>query len=721
MISGPDPARGDPVSGGCLQNMAAELIRSPSKGPKGTDGGHTALLGKTQDFFQICDTEGKGFVTRRDMQRLCEELPLSSEDLEDVFDSLDADGNGYLTLEEFSSGFSEFLFGRRISVAEQTATSPGPASSKVVFQSQCDELDSSEDEEEKHFSLLMESLGASHVFEDPKEVRILWAELRRDEPHLQCNFEEFLARVTQQIKEANKERRDMESLLRRRTASHDDEIQRLYEEMEQQIQDEKDRIILQDSEHFLSRSQDLEHKLVMKEREMENLIQKQKKLERQCRDLHSERRETSMENVKLKQTNEELTRELKRRAQELALAQDQLGLLQEQSSHLHEDRDMEMYWVTESLQREKASLLKQLDLLREMNKHLRDERDMCYMKPRTPLKTPLPRSTSTPLQPADHKQANVSNEDEEEPPSCSWRKSSLGLNGLGPPLSQEVELAQGTGGRRHLPRIISIEEDPLPQLLQQDFQCQLPQWSEDEEGENVDPQTRGDTSAHGPSNANRAVPSSPRGRPVGKETIQNDEASISAPDHFFKIVLVGNSSVGKTSLLHRFCKNCFSPGTSATVGIDYSMKTVMVDSTQVAMQLWDTAGQERYHSITKQFFRKVDGVVIVYDITAEQSFIAVRHWLTSVQEGAGEDIPIMLLGNKKDKESERQVQARVGEALAKEFQLCFYECSAFSGQNVLESMVHLGKLLKEREDGEKEKTTQLVNRAASRRSCCLVQ
>ncbi|CAF98852.1 unnamed protein product, partial [Tetraodon nigroviridis] len=146
------------------------------------------------------------------------------------------------------------------------------------------------------------------------------------------------------------------------------------------------------------------------------------------------------------------------------------------------------------------------------------------------------------------------------------------------------------------------------------------------------------------------------------------------PDCLFKVVLVGNSSVGKTSLLRRFCDDSFQPGISATVGvynkafshagIDYSVKTITVDSSQVALQLWDTAGQERYRSITKQFFRKADGVVVMYDITAEQSFAAVRQWLASIKESAEDDIPIMLLGNKTDQQLERQVQQKTGQRLA---------------------------------------------------------
>uniref|UniRef100_A0A8C8HRX1 EF-hand domain-containing protein n=1 Tax=Oncorhynchus tshawytscha TaxID=74940 RepID=A0A8C8HRX1_ONCTS len=576
--------------------------------------GHSTMLEKTQDFFQICDIEDKGFITHRDMQRLHGQLPLSAEELENVFDTLDSDGNGYLTLQEFSSGFSTLTMSSSPFLLSNEANQGPPDS---LYQTQWEErLMGSEDEEERHFCMLMESLGASNVFEDPGEVRSLWAQLRRDEPHLLSNFEEFLARVTFQIKEANQEKREMESALKRKAATHDDEIQRLYEEMEQQIKNEKDRILLQDSERFLSRSQDLEHQLSSKERELEQIFQKQRRLECQCRELHSEQHVTKVENVKLKQTNEDLAQELEHTSQELSLAQEQLGLLQEQSSRLHKEREREMYQVTEGLQRERSLHILQPYRYVPKKKQLSDNSHLSLQLPSHPC---------------------LSSEEEVGLPH-SKKKSPGGVNGY----SLEDVVASKPP---HIPlqRIISIEEDHLPQLLQDDYH---------EDGEKEEHIEESET------------PTSPRGQPVGKETVVN-EVAAPPPDRLFKIVLIGNSSVGKTSFLMRFCDDYFYPGTSATVGIDYSVKTITVDNSQVALQMWDTAGQERYRSITKQFFRKADGVVVMYDITDEQSFTAVRQWLTSVQEGAGEDIPIMLLGNKTDKESEREVQTRVGEKLAK--------------------------------------------------------
>ncbi|XP_027854992.1 ras and EF-hand domain-containing protein homolog [Xiphophorus couchianus] len=699
--------------GGSDRTSAEEDDSSRSRS---SDVGQNTILEKTHEFFQMCDTENKGFITRRDMQRLNGELPLSADELENVFDSLDSDGNGFLTLEEFSSGFSAFLFGRRISVDDiMTEKNLSKSVPEVLYQSRWKEgPGAAEDDEEKHFVMLMESLGAGSLLEHPAEVRSLWAQLRRDEPQLLSNFEHFLARVTAQIRDANQEKRDMESALKRKTATHDDEVQHLYEEMEQQIKNEKEKILLQDYDRYLSRSKDLELQLSSKEKDLEQLFQKQRRLECQCQELHSEQHETKVENVKLKQTNDDLARELELVSQELTLAQEQLGLLQEQSARLHEEKEMEIYRLSEGLQRERASLHKQLDLLREMNKHLRDERDMSFQKPKGTKKSLKHRSFIDGV-----KQANTDvfkSEDEEEPTSTALRQN---LNGFYQP-SFPAE------ARSRFQRIISIEEDHLPYLLNNSLaQTALQNCAEvetqldDEDGVDVmsEPRRRSLPIPEQQSEE-RQVPSSPRGQPVGKETTINEESVPSAPDRLFKVVLVGNSSVGKTSLLQRFCDDRFHPGTCATVGIDYSVKTITVDNSQVALQLWDTAGQERYRSITKQFFRKADGVIVMYDVTTEQSFTAVRQWLTSVKEGTGGEIPIMLLGNKMDKEAEREVQKEVGERLAKDCQMTFFECSACSGANVAESMVHLARILKEQEDQQKEKTVQLISSPSKRRSCC---
>ncbi|XP_009298523.1 EF-hand calcium-binding domain-containing protein 4B [Danio rerio] len=734
--------------------------------------GQTDMVDKLKDFFHICDSEGKGFITRTDMRRLHKELPLTAEELENVFDSLDVDKNGFLTLGKFSSGFSSFLHGRRVSMTEELTTTPSQKAPEAAGQSSEDEqvMKTIEDDEEKHFSMLMESLGASNVFEDPSEVRSLWAQLRKDEPHLLSNFEEFLSRVTFQIKEAQHERKEMESALRRKAVTHDTEIQRLYEEMEQQIINEKDRANLKDSESLQIRSQDLQQLLRGKEQELEQLFQKQRRLERQCRDLHSEQQESRLENVKLKMNNEELSRDLEHTCEELVLAQEQLAILQEQASRLQEEREMEMYRVTEGLQREKQSLMKQLDLLREMNKHLRDERDISFLKRSNSMKksSRKHRVSASSIKYTERKPSVRKEVSKEEVTQRYNRKPSSPANTYCSPFTTGDDRKADVDGRSQkltggsenvnvgedvedgppdgwpLRRVISIEEDHLPHLLQGDPHLLLHQLSEEEEERAGEDEAQGDleSSSLYQSNVSLAsadspppvrmkkpskkrwirvnMPSSARGQPVGKETLQQGptEGATASPQRLFKVILVGNSSVGKTALLRRFCDGQFHSATSATVGIDYSVRTLNLGDSHVALQLWDTAGQERYRSITKQFFRKADGVVVIYDITMEDSFSSVRPWLSSIQEAVGDPIPVMLLGNKSDKENEREVQTKEADLLAEEANLMFYECSAYTGANVLEAMIHLARVLREQEDRVWVNTVRLGDQPLKKKTCC---
>uniref|UniRef100_A0A0K2V4N1 EF-hand domain-containing protein n=2 Tax=Lepeophtheirus salmonis TaxID=72036 RepID=A0A0K2V4N1_LEPSM len=188
-----------------------------------------------------------------------------------------------------------------------------------------------------------------------------------------------------------------------------------------------------------------------------------------------------------------------------------------------------------------------------------------------------------------------------------------------------------------------------------------------------------------------------------------------------EIVFVGDSTVGKTSLINRFCTGCFYPNTISTVGVDYRTRNVLVDNKDnVCIQVWDTAGQERYRSITRQYFRKTDAVVIVYDISEEKSFINVRSWLHDAREGAGKESIIVLLGNKVDLEiHSRKVQTLEGLQLSCQFDTLFHEVSALNGIHVEHALTQMVKLLLQKEDREIQKAMKLgLKKEFRKQRCC---
>ncbi|XP_051890375.1 ras-related protein Rab-44-like isoform X29 [Pristis pectinata] len=201
------------------------------------------------------------------------------------------------------------------------------------------------------------------------------------------------------------------------------------------------------------------------------------------------------------------------------------------------------------------------------------------------------------------------------------------------------------------------------------------------------------------------------------ERIEEAESSKN-PDQVYNVMFVGNTNAGKTSFIQHFCDGNFQPGLPSTIGIDYRVKTLKVENRHIALQLWDTAGQERFHSVTKQFFRKADGVIVMYDIASSSSFIEVRYWLSCVKEAASDEVCILLLGNKLDEAAHRQVTRSEGERLAQEYNILFYECSACTGQNIIASMVHLSKSLKQQEERMQGLPVELVKRPERKRKCC---
>ncbi|KAM8846807.1 ras-related protein Rab-15 isoform 2-T2 [Synchiropus picturatus] len=157
-------------------------------------------------------------------------------------------------------------------------------------------------------------------------------------------------------------------------------------------------------------------------------------------------------------------------------------------------------------------------------------------------------------------------------------------------------------------------------------------------------------------------------------------------DVLFRLLLLGDSGVGKTCLLCRFTDNEFHSSHISTIGVDFKMKTLLIDGVKVRIQIWDTAGQERYQTITKQYYRRAQGIFLVYDITSERSFQHIMKWASDVDE-----VQKILVGNKSDEVGKRQVATEQGIKLAKAYGMDFFETSAFTNKNITETFTRLSE------------------------------
>ncbi|GAA6004982.1 Rab6 family protein [Rhodotorula paludigena] len=179
----------------------------------------------------------------------------------------------------------------------------------------------------------------------------------------------------------------------------------------------------------------------------------------------------------------------------------------------------------------------------------------------------------------------------------------------------------------------------------------------------------------------------------------------------FKLVFLGEQSVGKTSLITRFMYDTFDNTYQATIGIDFLSKTMYLEDRTVRLQLWDTAGQERFRSLIPSYIRDSSVAVVVYDITNRTSFMNTSKWVDDVRSERGNDVIIVLVGNKTDLNDKRQVTTDEAEQKAKELGVMFIETSAKAGHNVKTLFRKIAQALPgmDREGGEQGQANQMID------------
>eukprot|EP00794_Sanderia_malayensis_P016747 gene16747-18441_t len=818
---------------------------------------------KSRELFDLCDKGSKGYVTKSDLIRLTTDLRLSIDQVNLIFDKLDEDNNGFLTVYEFSQGFSEFLNDLDTMQDTTGAKLLGP---QFINSDDYDETDlpfnrrnnNSDQKLKREASIEFLDSSAQQVIGNideyltdtltKEQLTELWKALRKNDSVTLTKFEKFLINISNEMKKARQETLHLENTLKRKSLSHDLEIQKLYEEMEQQIKSEKSRITELERKHEKIIKNELELQLEDKEYQINRILSRQNQLEDKIIEYQLQEQSLRTENLTLSKQNLDLEEQLNLSISSLEDTKNYVNSLQESTNRESQERIRAAMQKTQGIEKEHESLMRQLDMLREMNQKLRDDKDVIEAS----IKMRADRTASLddelkfaegkrPLQKTGSllssyfgtsKRGRLNSASSFRNKHCLEKQGSVMSNYFEPNWGSEESLSYAEGtfrerrldsvdeedqhdkgkklikavnehgesmwvdndGRRRLrsdgdeyerSSMLCGEDDSSmasmksktwpektrlrralparPEEIKETREAELTTEYKISEREDTDAKplndeevevqdgteivvvsedqlsaTESEADRHVSSNINEegkdleqskqelkamlddlAKPytnkvedyfdevdkASPRSfqKQTEPETVLSpvqEEEPPQNPNRLYKIVFVGDSGVGKSSLIHRFCFDQFKPNFSATIGVDFQVKVMKVFTEWVALQLWDTAGQERFRSITKQYFRKADGVIVMFDLCSESSFKNVRSWMNSIEDSAEPECTVMVLGNKLDLADDgfRKINFELAARMAKEYNSCYCEVSAKSGEHVHQAMVKLAKKLEEKED-----------------------
>lgn len=226
------------------------------------------------------------------------------------------------------------------------------------------------------------------------------------------------------------------------------------------------------------------------------------------------------------------------------------------------------------------------------------------------------------------------------------------------------------------------------------------------------------------SKAGGVVPRSDK-RQKGSDPPKPDRPAMGPEyDYLFKLLLIGDSGVGKSCLLLRFADDSYLESYISTIGVDFKIRTVEQDGKTIKLQIWDTAGQERFRTITSSYYRGAHGIIVVYDVTDQESFNNVKQWLNEIDRYASENVNKLLVGNKCDLVANRVVSHESGKALADEVGIPFLETSAKDSTNVEQAFLTMTAEIKSRmtsqptTDAGRPAMVQISGRPVEQRSSC---
>ncbi|XP_052711616.1 ras and EF-hand domain-containing protein homolog isoform X1 [Crassostrea angulata] len=716
----------------------------------------------SQDFdaadqlFQICDLDGSGYVDEAELAQICKELP--AEDLHEIFLELDKDQDGHISVEEFRRGFKEIYNNvKKRRLSSKTGDERAPQSCSVD-DGVLDEFVGSLDDGLKALSC-------------QEQVCDLYQQLHAsDQPDLLQNFESIILGVLKDVRFYQLENERLEKSFKREKEQQERHLRELEDEMDKEIQKLEEAFKAKEEERIATEKAELRKEVDNEIKTLQQNLTKlqEDKSDPRGSELEEQVNNVKLKLDELTVENRRLRSELTDAQTNLALVRSELATVRQQHKDKCQELSMEKQTVMDYI-KEQDNLTRQLHLLHDANKQLHDTNDDLRLAIESRRQGHRPSvasaTSSTPNTCGKDRRGSVMSEyflgHRSGTPSIRSCNLSPASSVVEEPISRQLSVSNSSYSPRHfpgrLPRDETCEEDNIADDLDSGHSTLREHNDLDTESEahydddlyrhrmftpkppanrlveeTDEPESHDETEAESVfPNDNRALQLQTR---LGAPSIRSSRASLRSresrnsrlrrmtasqesigsskasrdPERMYKIVLAGDAAVGKSSFIMRLCKGKFVPNLSSTLGVDFQTKVLEVDGRTIALQLWDTAGQERFRSIAKSYFRRADGVLLLYDCSYERSFMSVREWVDSIEEGAQKKVPIMLCGNKSDLREEAEKQGRKvvnfeeGQRLAREFEGLFIETSAKEGSNIVDAVTELSRLLASNEDLEVE-------------------
>ncbi|XP_041854216.1 ras and EF-hand domain-containing protein homolog [Melanotaenia boesemani] len=670
---------------------------------------------RLRTLFRTYDVDNSGRIERNEFLTMCAKLQVSATEADRIFDLLDVDQDGTVILQEFIQGFHD-RYGE-------------------VMESEGGDVSTAWENFERRMG------EQAKYIPRHEQAATLYQNISLTEPRLIPHFEKVIINFTKEIKQQNSEMENLALAIKRAQDQAAMQLSEMEEEMDQRIHAAERKTREQEKKRADAVLNDLRRGYETEVCELQCKIQRMQMIEEKYKNIT-----VKDESPALKKKINELTLENQRLKQEFLKSKTQVACLQSEMDSLkteltdqsmNSERDEELM---KHFSDERDILESQIEILQTANRKLHDSNDglraalervsksgtsgspggikerfrsksICYTSPyalidrfghrmdEIPLYNRRPSCDTLALAICDPglKRRNSSEYEEDSLPEIYMDSGLSTLRGSHGGYESEHEVK----GQEE-----EEEEEKEEKKTGEDQNNDI---TMEENSDTEQTETQDGESAIGSDSSsvldwkteclNATSPSTPTTKKaLSAIKVQNeDKDSVDlgymTSEKAYRIVLAGDAAVGKSSFLLRLCKNEFKLNSSTTLGVDFQMKTLVVDGEPVLLQLWDTAGQERFRSIAKSYFRRADGVLLLYDVTCEKSFLNVREWVDMIEDVSPEDIPIMLVGNKCDlrQNAVKCVPTSYGEKLAMTYNTLFCETSAKDGSNIVEAVLHLAR------------------------------